>query len=160
MDYWSNKLTDLATQMKSVFLPVYMLICGQDILEKGTKAFISFIRAYKEHQCSFIFRWPSYSIDQLTHTHMYNPLSTGVRLLISTWKKKKKDEKTEGVTWLSMTAKMAMPSESFMWNSCRDVTWQKSALDTCLVPSQVRKRVGCFVGVFSRLFFFSMLDLV
>lgn len=28
----------------------------QDVLEKGTKAFISFIRAYKEHQCSFIFR--------------------------------------------------------------------------------------------------------
>lgn len=29
----------------------------RDILEKGTKAFTSFIRAYKEHTCSFIFRY-------------------------------------------------------------------------------------------------------
>jgi ATP-dependent RNA helicase DDX55/SPB4 len=28
----------------------------RDILEKGTKAFISFVRAYKEHHCAFIFR--------------------------------------------------------------------------------------------------------
>lgn len=25
-------------------------------MEKGVKAFVSFIRAYKEHHCSFIFR--------------------------------------------------------------------------------------------------------
>jgi ATP-dependent RNA helicase DDX55/SPB4 len=29
----------------------------RDILEKGTQAFTSFIRAYKEHHCSFIFRY-------------------------------------------------------------------------------------------------------
>ena len=28
----------------------------RDVLEKGTKAFTSYIRAYKEHQCAFIFR--------------------------------------------------------------------------------------------------------
>lgn len=28
----------------------------RDILEKGTKAYTSYIRAYKEHQCNFIFR--------------------------------------------------------------------------------------------------------
>ena len=28
----------------------------RDVLEKGTKAFISYIRAYKEHHCAFIFR--------------------------------------------------------------------------------------------------------
>ncbi len=28
----------------------------RDILEKGTKAYTSYIRAYKEHQCAFIFR--------------------------------------------------------------------------------------------------------
>ena len=33
-----------------------MLPREQDVLEKGTKAFISFVRAYKEHQCRFIFR--------------------------------------------------------------------------------------------------------
>jgi hypothetical protein len=27
------------------------------LLEKGTKAYTSYIRAYKEHQCAFIFRW-------------------------------------------------------------------------------------------------------
>ncbi|CAM9310364.1 unnamed protein product, partial [Scytosiphon promiscuus] len=34
-----------------------MVKADRDMLEKGTKAFISFIRAYKEHQCSFIFRF-------------------------------------------------------------------------------------------------------
>ena len=29
----------------------------RDILEKGTKAFTSYIRAYKEHTCAFIFRY-------------------------------------------------------------------------------------------------------
>jgi ATP-dependent RNA helicase DDX55/SPB4 len=29
----------------------------RDILEKGTQAFTSFIRAYKEHHCAFIFRY-------------------------------------------------------------------------------------------------------
>ncbi|OQR81314.1 DEAD/DEAH box RNA helicase, partial [Thraustotheca clavata] len=29
----------------------------RDVLEKGTKAFISFLRSYKEHQCQFIFRF-------------------------------------------------------------------------------------------------------
>lgn len=29
----------------------------RDMLEKGTKAFTSFIRAYKEHHCAFIFRY-------------------------------------------------------------------------------------------------------
>jgi ATP-dependent RNA helicase DDX55/SPB4 len=28
----------------------------RDLLEKGTKAYTSYIRAYKEHQCAFIFR--------------------------------------------------------------------------------------------------------
>ena len=26
-------------------------------MEKGIKAFVSYIRAYKEHHCSYIFRW-------------------------------------------------------------------------------------------------------
>ncbi|CAM9386611.1 unnamed protein product, partial [Ectocarpus sp. 4 AP-2014] len=34
-----------------------MVKADRDVLEKGTKAFISFIRSYKEHQCSFIFRF-------------------------------------------------------------------------------------------------------
>jgi len=28
----------------------------RDVLEKGTRAFMSCVRAYKEHQCNFIFR--------------------------------------------------------------------------------------------------------
>ncbi len=28
----------------------------RDILEKGSRAFISFVRAYKEHRCQYIFR--------------------------------------------------------------------------------------------------------
>ena len=32
----------------------------RDLLEKGTKAFTSYIRAYKEHRCAFIFRYVEY----------------------------------------------------------------------------------------------------
>lgn len=30
----------------------------RDVMDKGVKAFVSYIRAYKEHQCKFIFRLP------------------------------------------------------------------------------------------------------
>jgi len=33
-----------------------LVLQDRDVLEKGTKAFTSYIRAYKEHHCSFIFR--------------------------------------------------------------------------------------------------------
>jgi ATP-dependent RNA helicase DDX55/SPB4 len=33
-----------------------MVLQDRDLLEKGTKAFTAHVRAYKEHQCSFIFR--------------------------------------------------------------------------------------------------------
>ncbi|RHY33364.1 hypothetical protein DYB32_001693 [Aphanomyces invadans] len=32
-------------------------LTDRDVVEKGTKAFISFVRSYKEHQCQFIFRF-------------------------------------------------------------------------------------------------------
>ncbi|KAI0510531.1 hypothetical protein KFK09_011135 [Dendrobium nobile] len=35
------------------------------IMEKGLKAFVSFIRAYKEHHCSYIFRWKELEIGKL-----------------------------------------------------------------------------------------------
>jgi len=37
----------------------------RDLLEKGTKAFTSYIRAYKEHVCTFIFRFPSLDLGYL-----------------------------------------------------------------------------------------------
>ncbi|XP_022995332.1 DEAD-box ATP-dependent RNA helicase 18 [Cucurbita maxima] len=37
----------------------------RDVMEKGVKAFVSFIRAYKEHHCSFIFRWKELEIGKL-----------------------------------------------------------------------------------------------
>jgi ATP-dependent RNA helicase DDX55/SPB4 len=33
-----------------------LVLMDRDMLEKGTKAFMSYIRAYKEHHCAFIFR--------------------------------------------------------------------------------------------------------
>jgi len=33
-----------------------LVLKDRDILEKGTKAYTSYIRAYKEHHCGFIFR--------------------------------------------------------------------------------------------------------
>ncbi|KAI9907108.1 hypothetical protein PsorP6_003938 [Peronosclerospora sorghi] len=44
--------------MKDVLPKVKSLILeDRDLLEKGTKAFIAFVRSYKEHQCQFIFRF-------------------------------------------------------------------------------------------------------
>jgi ATP-dependent RNA helicase DDX55/SPB4 len=43
-------LDDILPKIRDVVLK------DRDILEKGTKAFTSFIRAYKEHHCAFIFR--------------------------------------------------------------------------------------------------------
>jgi len=36
-----------------------LVLKDRDILEKGTKAYTSYIRAYKEHHCGFIFRFAS-----------------------------------------------------------------------------------------------------
>ncbi|XP_027335135.1 DEAD-box ATP-dependent RNA helicase 18 isoform X2 [Abrus precatorius] len=37
----------------------------RDVMEKGVKAFVSYIRAYKEHHCSYIFRWKELEIGKL-----------------------------------------------------------------------------------------------
>ncbi|KAL6126792.1 hypothetical protein ACLB2K_074837 [Fragaria x ananassa] len=37
----------------------------RDIMEKGMRAFVSYIRAYKEHHCSYIFRWKELEIGKL-----------------------------------------------------------------------------------------------
>ncbi|XAR71898.1 RNA helicase [Bertholletia excelsa] len=37
----------------------------RDVMEKGLRAFVSFIRAYKEHHCSYIFRWKELEIGKL-----------------------------------------------------------------------------------------------
>ena len=37
----------------------------RDVMEKGVKAFVSFVRAYKEHQCRFIFRLADLRLEQL-----------------------------------------------------------------------------------------------
>ncbi|XP_051123081.1 DEAD-box ATP-dependent RNA helicase 18 [Andrographis paniculata] len=37
----------------------------RDIMEKGIRAFVSYVRAYKEHHCSYIFRWKELEIGKL-----------------------------------------------------------------------------------------------
>ncbi|KAL7680532.1 putative helicase Cas3, CRISPR-associated, core, DEAD/DEAH box helicase domain-containing protein [Plasmopara halstedii] len=44
-------MEDVLPKVKSLVLE------DRDFLEKGTKAFIAFVRSYKEHQCQFIFRF-------------------------------------------------------------------------------------------------------
>ncbi|KAK1283178.1 DEAD-box ATP-dependent RNA helicase 18 [Acorus calamus] len=41
----------------------------RDVMEKGLKAFVSYIRAYKEHHCSYIFRWKELEIGKLAMGH-------------------------------------------------------------------------------------------
>lgn len=49
----SAELVDILPKVRDLAL------ADRDMLEKGTQAFTSFIRAYKEHHCSFIFRYVS-----------------------------------------------------------------------------------------------------
>ncbi|KAL7184241.1 hypothetical protein ACSBR2_026400 [Camellia fascicularis] len=37
----------------------------RDVMEKGLRAFVSYIRAYKEHHCSYIFRWKELEVGKL-----------------------------------------------------------------------------------------------
>ncbi|VVB13329.1 unnamed protein product [Arabis nemorensis] len=48
-------------------IPIIRSLAMKDraVLEKGLKAFVSFVRAYKEHHCSFIFRWKDLEIGKL-----------------------------------------------------------------------------------------------
>lgn len=34
-----------------------LALADRDVMEKGKKAFVSFVRGYKEHHCMYIFRW-------------------------------------------------------------------------------------------------------
>jgi len=42
-----------------------LVLKDRDVLEKGTKAYTSYIRAYKEHHCGFIFRFASLDLGVL-----------------------------------------------------------------------------------------------
>ena len=51
---------------KAVREEVMKLILGdRDLLEKGTRAFVAFVRSYKEHHCQFIFRFLSLPLGSL-----------------------------------------------------------------------------------------------
>ena len=52
-------LEDVLPKVKEVVLQ------DRDVLEKGTKAFISYVRAYKEHHCAFIFRYVLFDMSRL-----------------------------------------------------------------------------------------------
>lgn len=41
----------------------------RDILENGTRAFTSFVRAYKEHQCQYIFRFQKLSLGSMARSY-------------------------------------------------------------------------------------------
>ncbi|KAK6145565.1 hypothetical protein DH2020_022385 [Rehmannia glutinosa] len=47
----SDETPDIISQIRSAAKK------DRDIMEKGLRAFVSYVRAYKEHHCSFIFRW-------------------------------------------------------------------------------------------------------
>ncbi|KAK7305921.1 hypothetical protein VNO77_43834 [Canavalia gladiata] len=55
----SDDVTDVVPQIRSAAKK------DRDVMEKGVKAFVSYIRAYKEHHCSYIFRWKELEIGKL-----------------------------------------------------------------------------------------------
>ncbi|CAO2204531.1 unnamed protein product [Urochloa humidicola] len=50
---------DVVPQIRSAALE------DRNVMEKGLRAFVSFVRAYKEHHCSYIFRWKDLEIGKL-----------------------------------------------------------------------------------------------
>lgn len=54
-----NNAVDIISQIRSAAKK------DRDVMEKGLRAFVSFIRAYKEHHCSFIFRWKALGVGKL-----------------------------------------------------------------------------------------------
>ena len=44
-----------------------LIMSDRDLLERGTRAFVSFVCAYKEHQCSYIFNFSKLNLLHLTH---------------------------------------------------------------------------------------------
>jgi ATP-dependent RNA helicase DDX55/SPB4 len=44
-------------------------LCYQALLEHGTEAFIGFLRAYKEHQCSYIFRMEGLDVGAVARSY-------------------------------------------------------------------------------------------
>ncbi|KAI3470922.1 hypothetical protein Pfo_027585 [Paulownia fortunei] len=55
----SDEAPDIIPQIRSAAKK------DRDIMEKGLRAFVSYVRAYKEHHCSFIFRWKELEIGKL-----------------------------------------------------------------------------------------------
>ncbi|GMI79932.1 RNA helicase 18 [Hibiscus trionum] len=54
-----DDVADVVPQIRSA------AIKDRDVMEKGLRAFVSLIRAYKEHHCSYIFRWKELEIGKL-----------------------------------------------------------------------------------------------
>ncbi|KAH0979411.1 hypothetical protein GBA52_006588 [Prunus armeniaca] len=55
----SDDVSDVIPQIRSAAKK------DRDVMEKGLRAFVSYIRAYKEHHCSYIFRWKELEIGKL-----------------------------------------------------------------------------------------------
>ncbi|GMH19166.1 hypothetical protein Nepgr_021007 [Nepenthes gracilis] len=55
----SDDASDIIPQIRSAARK------DRDVMEKGIKAFVSYIRAYKEHHCSYIFSWKELEIGKL-----------------------------------------------------------------------------------------------
>eukprot|EP00522_Entomoneis_paludosa_P017206 CAMPEP_0172444982 /NCGR_PEP_ID=MMETSP1065-20121228/4980_1 /TAXON_ID=265537 /ORGANISM="Amphiprora paludosa, Strain CCMP125" /LENGTH=712 /DNA_ID=CAMNT_0013195765 /DNA_START=10 /DNA_END=2148 /DNA_ORIENTATION=+ len=63
---WIGSASDPKLSLPDILAPIRELVLkDRDLLEKGTKAFTSYVRAYKEHHCAFIFRFASLDLGLL-----------------------------------------------------------------------------------------------
>jgi ATP-dependent RNA helicase DDX55/SPB4 len=54
------------TNISNATLDIRNIACAErDVFEKGQRAFVSYVRAYKEHHCQFIFRMSSLNLGHL-----------------------------------------------------------------------------------------------
>lgn len=55
----SEDVSDVVPQIRSAAKK------DRDVMEKGLRAFVSYVRGYKEHHCNYIFRWKELEIGKL-----------------------------------------------------------------------------------------------
>ncbi|XP_068642560.1 DEAD-box ATP-dependent RNA helicase 18 [Aristolochia californica] len=55
----SDRTVDIVPKIRSLAKK------DRDVMEKGVKAFVSYMRAYKEHHCTFIFRWKDLEVGKM-----------------------------------------------------------------------------------------------
>ncbi len=104
-------------------VPALRAAAEQDraVLDRALKAFVSCVRGYKEHQCSYIFRLEELDLGALA-------MAVGLLQLPKMAEVKKAGKLTsfKPSTVDPSTVKVRKGAQSWLWDCCSCPTWQRS----------------------------------